>query len=45
MNAFIGGFIIFLYAMGFIAVLIILIYLIVKRVEEKDKETFEKRKN
>lgn len=41
----IGGFIIFLYLMGFIAVVIILIYLLVRRVEEKDKETFEKRKN
>ena len=41
----IGGFIVFLYIMGFAAVVIILIYLIVRRVEEKDKETFEKRKN
>ncbi|MEE4117028.1 MAG: hypothetical protein V2I37_12710 [Marinilabiliaceae bacterium] len=41
----IGGFVAFLYIMGFAAVVIILIYLIVRRVEEKDKETFEKRKN
>ena len=41
----IGGFILFLYIIGFIAVVIILIYLIVKRIEEKDKETFEKRKH
>ncbi|MDX2415552.1 MAG: hypothetical protein QNK33_10210 [Bacteroidales bacterium] len=40
-----GGFIILLYILGFIAVIIILIYLLVRRVEEKDNETFEKRKN
>ncbi len=40
-----GGYIILLYILGFIAVIIILIYLLVRRVEEKDNETFEKRKN
>jgi len=40
-----GGFIIFLYLLGVVAVILILLYLLVKRIEEKDNETFEKRKN
>jgi hypothetical protein len=40
-----GGFIILLYIAGIIAVILILLYLLVKRIEEKDKETFEKRDN
>ncbi len=44
MKAF-GGIIILLYILGVAAVILILLYLIVKRVEEKDRETFEKRKN
>lgn len=41
----IGGLIILLYVLGIIAAILIILYLIVKRVDEKDKETFEKRKN
>lgn len=41
----VGGLIIVLYAIGIIAAILIILYLIVKRVEEKDNETFEKRKN
>lgn len=37
--------ILFLYAVGILIVLFLLIYLIIKRVEEKDNENFEKRKN
>ena len=42
---FIGGLIVFFYVLFVIFVIIALIYFIVKRVEERDKETFEKRKN
>ena len=41
----VGGLIILLYILGLLAVFFILLYLIVKRIEEKDKESFEKRKN
>lgn len=37
--------ILFLYAVGILIVLFLLIYLIIKRVEEKDNENFGKRKN
>lgn len=36
---------ILLYSLGFVAVLILLIVLIVRRIEEKQNENFEKRKN
>jgi len=42
---FIGGLVVFFYSLFAIFVIVAVIYLIVKRIEEKDKETFEKRKN
>ncbi len=38
-------FILFLYFFGIIATIAIIIYLIVKRVDDKSKEEFEKRDN
>ncbi|MEZ5010957.1 MAG: hypothetical protein R2744_04840 [Bacteroidales bacterium] len=40
-----AGLIILLYLLGIIFVLGIIIYLIVRRIEERDRETFEKRDN
>jgi len=40
-----GAFIILFYIMAITAVLGVLIYLIIRRVNERDNETFEKRDN
>ena len=39
------GIIVFLYVVFIIFIFIALVYLIIKRVDEKDNESFEKRKN
>lgn len=38
-------FVLFLYFLGIVAAIAIIIYLIVKRVDDKGKERFEKRDN
>ena len=40
-----AGVMILLYLLGIVIVLGIIVYLIVKRIDERDKETFEKRDN
>lgn len=40
-----AGLIILLYLLGIVLVIGVIIYLIVRRVEERDRETFEKRDN
>lgn len=37
--------VIILYSLGFLAVVIVVIYLIAKRIDAKKRETFEKRDN
>lgn len=44
-TAGIGIFMILLYGVGFIFVLVALIYLIAKRIDDKKREDFEKRSN